>query len=247
MSGIRMGHSDPAGMPASGSVGRTSPVDDLQSIVPMILDVTRRDSVLARYDGPRRLVAEDALQFAAQLTSLTEWDEGRLLRNLGCQLKTVGDLDAVSLERLQRCQKFLRLVARLTGLVDTVPDRRAVVMECVALLTSTSLSADDLEELVNTGAGFTPIDYIRLGEISAAGELARAQVSDREGHGSSVLPPGPFDGLPIVHLSAARIDMYLLDMSEALGDEVSQHISAHLENCEACSQAVAYRRQRVTA
>jgi len=219
----------------------SSPLDDLQSVAPMILNVELRDRGLARYDGPKRLVAGEVLQSTAQLVQITEWSGEQLLTNLGCPLRTHGDLAAVDIKRLTRCQTFLRFLSRLTGLVDVVPDRRAVVIECAGLLKTTGRDADGLVELVESG-DFTPVDYIRLGEIGAAAELARTIAAQGATPVQDMATTGPFGEAPIVHLSTARIEMYIADMHDALGNEVSQRIKAHLERCEACAEAVAYCR-----
>ncbi len=223
-----------------------SALDDLTSIVPLILNLHLRDRVLARYDGPRRLVAEEALQFAGQLMQVTEWSGEQLLGNLGCQL-TVAELNDVDLQRLERCQHLLRLISRLTGLVDERIDRRAVVIECAGLLKDTRRDALELAKIMETatqayGVSFTPVDYIRLGEISAAADLAREIAN----HGADVAEdaPGPFDAVPPAHLSTTRIEIYVGPEPEVLGAEVSLCIAAHLEDCGACSRALEYCREQ---
>jgi hypothetical protein len=228
-------------------ISSSSALDDLTSIAPLILDVDLRDQVLARYDGPRRLVAEDALQFAGQLMQVTGWSGEQLLGNLGCEL-TVAELNDVDLKRLERCKHLLRLISRLTGLVDTLADKRAVVIECAGLLEDTRYDALALTRIIETatsagGMRVTPVDYIRLGEISAAADLAK-RIAQRDANAAegcaAADSPGPFDSVPAAHLSTTRIEIYNGPNREVLGAEVSLCIAAHLEECESCSRAVEY-------
>jgi len=228
----------------------SSPVDDLTSIAPLILDLELRDKVLARYDGPRRLVAEEALQFAGQLMQVTDWSGGQLLRNLGCRL-TVAQLSDVDIARLERCQQLFRFISRLTGLVDILADRRAIVIECASLLMDgTCRDAIELADVMQgtlqkgststaPGVELTPIDYIRLGEVTAAADLAREITT--HGEGANTLQ-GPFDSVPASHLSTSRICVYIGSRRAELGAEVSLRIDAHLDECKVCAEAVEYCR-----
>ncbi len=233
--------------------GATLPLADVQSIVPLILNVAKRDQVLARFDVPRRLAAEDSLQLAAQLTETTSWKEKVLLEKLGCEVKTIGDLGDATIEQLETCRKFLRLLSVLTGLVDIVADKRAVVVECAKLRKATDLGPDELSEVLKSGqrtdiSKITPVEFIRLGEIAAAGDLVRDLVPAT---GTARPRPktyaGPFGNVPPAHLSTTRIEMYVKGMRGALGTEVALHISAHLEDCQECKDAVDYCRTYTAA
>lgn len=223
-----------------GALAGTSTLDDLQLVAPLILDLQLRDKALARFDAPTRLRAEEVLQSAAQLMSMTEWDGKRLLAALGCTIKTVGDLDA-GYERLGRCQRFLSLVARMAGLVDVVFDRREVVIGCAGLLKDTGQGPARLEELFRQG-GFSAVDYLRLGEVSAALEQVQALAAPGSAQQARLPEHDPFATAPTVHLSTTRIDSYVVGERELLGDEVSNRIKLHLPECDACRNAVEYRR-----
>jgi hypothetical protein len=221
-------------------IAEVDAIDDLRAFAPLVLDVSRREQVFADWDSPRRLAAENALQHIAYLHSITEWGEERLLEELGCRVQTIGDLQELDLEKLERCDEFVGLVSRTVGLVSTIPDRRGVVLECSALLAEASLDAGGLEEALNAG-DFSALDYIRLGEISTAGRVAREHAGAiRE---KLTDADDPFAAVPTVHLSPPRIDIYLGGRDELLGEEVFNHIGLHLEDCEPCAAAVRSRIQ----
>jgi hypothetical protein len=232
---------DPSQTDESGALSAVSPVDDLQSIAPLILDLERRDAVLAGLDGPTRLRAEDVLQSAAQLTSMTEWSGERLLQALGCRFKADDEPDA-RYERLGRCQQFLHLVARMTGLVDTTADRRAVVEACADLLVATGQDSERLEDLLRAPGAVTGIDYLRLGEISAAVEHVLALAAPASVTRAAADADDFYAIAPTVHLSTTRIDMYLAGDVDGLGAEVASHIELHVAGCDPCRDAVDARR-----
>jgi hypothetical protein len=222
-----------------GAVATASLIDDLQPIIPLILNIELREKVLARFDGPTRLAAEEIFQCAGQLTSMTEWSEERLLEALGCTIKTVAEFH-VELAGLERCRTFLRLVTRNAGLLDTVPDRRDVVTESARLLKSIGGDAARLKLLQETkDSGYTAIDYLRLGEIEEATEhvrnLANAAI------GQAMAEDDPFAEVAKVHLSAVRLDMLITGEREALGVEVANHMTIHIEECTGCREAYQYR------
>jgi hypothetical protein len=224
-----------------GTVTATSLSDDLQPIIPLILDVALREQVLAKFDGPKRLVAEEIFQCAGQLTSMTEWSEERLLEALGCKIKTVAEFHDVELEGLERCRAFLRLVTRNAGLLDTVLDRREVVIESAKLLKAVGGNATRLEELQEAKVGlYTAIDFIRLGEIEAATEHVR-NLADTAAIGQTMAVDDPFAELPTVHLSTTRIDMLIRGRRKDLGEEVANHMALHIEDCPGCRDAYDYR------
>jgi hypothetical protein len=227
-------------------VGGSSLIDDLQPIVPLILNVDLRDATLAKFDGPTRLAAVEIFQCASQLTSMTGWSETRLLEVLGCTIKTVGDFK-VELDRLERCRSFLSLVTRHSGLLDTDADRRQLVVEYARLLKATGSDAQNLETILKVNvAGYTAVDYIRLGEIEAAVEQARLEygVDDADEPGAE---SDPFADAEAVHLSSTRLDMLIEDRRSELGPEVANYMAAHIAQCPGCGKAFAYRKSHLTS
>jgi hypothetical protein len=222
----------------------SSLIDDLQPIVPLILDLDLRDEVLATFDGPARLAAEGIFQCAARLTSMTQWSEQRLLEVLGCTIKTVGDFK-VELDRLNRCGDFLALVALDAGLVDTQMDRRQLVVEYARLLKATGASAETLKASLKVEVGgYTAVDYIRLGEIEAAIEQTRL-VHGLDDINTAGAESDPFEDTDTVHLSPNRMDMLIEEKRSDLGPEVANYMSAHIEKCPACGSAFEYRKSHL--
>jgi hypothetical protein len=222
-----------------------SAIDDLQLVAPLILNTELRDRVLPRFDGPHRLEIQETLTHAARLVSMTEWREGQLLDELGCPLRTVGEFDGVELEPLQNCQGFLRLVARDAGLVELRNDRRQVVRESSRLLKMVDGQVGILEGLLETQVeGYTAIDFIRLGEIEAAGETVRG-LCGVSLLGQEAGENDPFAEAPTVHLSTSRLAMLAEGRSDDLGAEVARHMELHIELCQGgCREA--FDRERIS-
>jgi len=230
-----------------GQLAAKSPIDDLQSIAPLILDLALQEVVLAGFDGPRRLEAEEVFQFAGRLTSMTEWPEERLLEALGCTIRTLREFNGVELDGLQRCRSFLRLVTRDAGLVDTVPDRRQVVIESARLLKAIGNDVAYLGKLLETKVdGYTAIDLIRLGEVETASEKVRC-LAKAASIGQTPADDDPFAETAPVHLSTTRIDMLIRDQRDALGVEVANHMKLHIKECPGCREAYAYQASHLTA
>ncbi len=216
--------------------GGVETIRDLEaSIAPMLLDVDLRVETLRELEPEERDIAMRAIQHASRLHQSTEWTEEQLLERLGCTM-SAAQLCDVRLPRLQRCEHFLGLVERLVGCVDTKPDRRAVVLECAKLLRTTGRGSHGLEEAFARGT-FSAIDYLELGEISAAGCAVREQA------GTERVIPNPYASAPLVHISAPRLGMYLDGRRELLGEaRVFDRIGAHIQGCAACRSASEYRR-----
>lgn len=215
----------------------TSLTEDLQPIIPLFLNVALREQALARFDEKERLAAEEIFQCGSRLSEMTDWTQERLLVMLGCKIKTLEEFHKAELDGLERCEAFLRLVTRNAGLVDTVPDRREMVVESARLLKAIGGSTGRLEELLTKkDRKYSAIHYIRLGEIEEASEQVRrfAGVTAVDQADDSV---DPFSGVPTVHLSATRIDMLIRGAREELGEEVANYMAAHIENCRSCHDA----------
>lgn len=225
-----------------GAVAVASPIDDLDSIAPIILDAAKRDVVLAEFSGEKRLIAEEILQCAGRLTSMTEWPEEHLLKQLGCQLSTVGRFTGVDLNGLKRCQNFMRLVTQKTGLVEIVPDRRQVVRGLARLLKATGDDVDRLEYFLFTPVErYTAVDLIRLGEFEAAADQVRV-LAGIPGVGQEVSPDDPFAELPSVHINTARLNILIdPDRRDELGAEVANYMQRHIKECDGCRAAYEHR------
>lgn len=227
-----------------GAVASASLTDDLQPIAPLFLDIELRERSLAKLEEDERLAAEEVFQCGIRLSEMTAWTQERLLEVLGCKIKTMGEFKA-ELDGLERCSTFFRLVTRNAGLVDTVSDRREVVVESARLLKAIGGNADHLRKLLATKDGeYSAIDYIRLGEVDEASEHVR-KVAHLESADQFAAEDDPFAGAPTVHLSATRIDMLIKGKHAELGMEVANYMEAHIEKCPGCGQAYADRITRL--
>jgi hypothetical protein len=193
-------------------------------------------------DPERLALIQGLVALVEGLSERTQWSPATLLKQIGCPARSPADLDEMDEDELADCRAFLELVDRAAQLVDLAIDRRAVAMECSRLLKATGEDAAGLDRILNDGA-FSPMQYIALGEISQAAEVARMQsglLRDSPDEGTN-----PFDAAPVVHLSLPRIELYVRDKHEQLGDHVIESITAHLKTCDGgCPEAVAFRRAR---
>jgi hypothetical protein len=227
-----------------GAVSAASLIDDLQPIAPLFLDVELRERSLAQLEEKERLAAEEVFQCGIRLSEMTAWTQERLLEVLGCTIKTMGEFKA-ELDGLERCSTFFRLVTRNAGLVDTVPDRREVVVESARLLKAIGGDAKQLRTFFATKDGeYSAIDYIRLGEIEEASEHVR-KVANVEAPDQLDGGEDPLAGVRTVHLSATRIDMLIREEHDKLGVEVASYMDAHIKKCPGCRHAHADRISRL--
>ncbi len=189
----------------------------------------------------QRVLIQGLVSLVETLCARTEWPRDTLLREIGCPARTQADLHGMDQKELKDCTAFLKLVDRTAQLVDLSIDRRAVVMECSRLLKATQENAKGLQQILKRGT-FSPLQYIALGEISRAAEVAREQrgiASDTPEEGTN-----PFDGAPVTHLSVPRVDLYVRGKQELIGERVFDRITKHLQTCDGCLDSVVYQRSQ---
>jgi hypothetical protein len=202
----------------------------------------KRRSKQVQFDGageykldPETLVLLDTLRDA------TEWDHETLVDYLSAP--AADPTSGVDAESTHDWKALLTAVAEAAAVVDTVWDKRHVVTEFSPLL---RLVGED--ERVREAAArlaqtvheredddLSPFEYIELGEIDAASELVAARFGE-----GSLAPTSPYRSEPVVHLSEARILLYLDGERELLGRNVYPRIESHLATCDVCWEAVAF-------
>ena len=236
-------HSRRSDTDSLGAVATLDAIDGLQTMSPLLLDEEHAERVFAELPPEQRLVTGAIVQHARRLRDVCRWTDEELLVRLGCDLKTVKDVSDAPLATLRNCAAFLDLLWTLTGLVDTVSDKRAVTMECAVLLKDVHRDAAGLGRLLAEGEP-PGLELIRLGEISAAAAAARrsAGASHPWEQTSEELP---YAAVEQVHLSLPRLDLYLQGDREALGHGVYDRITVHVEECGACVTALATRRRQL--
>jgi hypothetical protein len=188
-------------------------------------------------DPRRRLLVEELRQRVDLISAQAEWDNETLLTEIGCQFQTEEELDAASIERLQRCATFLKVIAGVIGMLDVVYDKRAAIVTCSNLVRGTGRDPADLDAALDDEDS-VPMFYFRLGEIDSAARALRlslglARASDRNDLGS------PFAGMPSAHLSVPRARIHASgNGAEQLGSEVDAAIRSHVKTCDACRALV---------
>lgn len=233
---------DTDGQHGIGAIALVNPIDDLAELRPFLEDEAGCEDTLAQLPKRERDGARRVVQLADTLCTLTEWPRETLLDELGCEARTRTDLDGFEPERLMRCEAFLELTREMAELVDTVTDRRGVVMHCARLLKATHQNADGLRTTLSRGT-FSARRYIELGEIAAAARVARAAAGiARENPAAS---ESPFVMRPTVHLSVERARLFACGERAALGPSVYALIAEHLPECQPCEAAVELQRRRI--
>ena len=201
-----------------------NPVDELTEVLALL------DEHDERLDG--------LIDIAERLQELTGWDRDQLLDNIGCEERENELADDPA--KIERCEAFLDTLLDAASRVEGRGSRRGVVKRCARLSKSETVDVDRLAAALSEGK-VSALNYFELGEI-ASGERAA-----REAAGIALsaqqIGPSPYDGLPAVHLSQPRIDVYVSDERGVLGEGTVSNIEKHIRSCQACETAVETRRQ----
>jgi hypothetical protein len=213
----RMGMEAPGERRGSGSSGApiASQLDHDSAAAAAPLDVHADVAVLARELG---------------------WDRAQLLEAIdqfAPELRAPND-GANAVER----EVVFTLLSDLAQLVDTASDRRSVVLHCADMLAAIHGDTQAVRQAFEEQGsdGFAARDYIALGEISDGAAVARARLGLHEPDGHN-----PYSAAPTVHLSEARLRLYVERRKDVLGAKVFARMHAHITDgdCDACRGAVA--------
>ena len=166
-----------------------------------------------------------------RLRSETGWSDDQILERLGCDTKSEEELSSLTKEHLETCLGYMLWVESLVKLHDVPVDKREIVEEAASFFAAAKRDLSRVEKAMRKGA-FTAEEYLELGEIKQAWELARAQLIDS---GGEVLAAAERDAL---HLSPKRLEVLASpDADELLGPRVARRMRVHLGHCTSCEAA----------
>jgi hypothetical protein len=217
-------------------------VDLETSLTPLIegdrLNDAKRDRQLRGLAEGERIATGQLFEYAQRLGELTEWPEATLLERIGCTIRSEEQLQTLPKERLDNCERFLRLLCDASEMVATVRSRRFVTRTCAGLIRQTREDAAGLRGLFEAGDP-TPFEYIRLGEVAEAARAVRVRAS--AGRPEDERPAGASPA----HISTPRLDAHIRRERETLGEAAFESIGGHLERCDACRGEAERRRQQI--
>jgi hypothetical protein len=256
---------------SSLSEDRLPPIEALEELAPILVDHDRfsQDQDVAQGDHDRTELFAQARRLILALQWSCQWGERELISRIVSKIdpqRSTPDDDADLIESLS----FMTLLVMLVGCVDTLSDRRAVVVEMSMLARQLRVETSvyeriltkrdwllgdehrrhaelsrvrDAELQVESDKRLSPLELIQFGEIDQACEVARWRAGKiREWERSS--GRSPFASAPMVHLSAGRLDLFASERTDLLGLTVHQRIARHLDSCTACRDALVVRRKQ---
>jgi hypothetical protein len=200
-----------------------------------IQELTEMRPLLAEQD--ERLAGLIAI--AEHLQELTGWDRDQLLDSIGCGERNPSEL-AAHPAKIKRCETFLGTLLEAAGSVEGQRSCRGVIKRCARLSKAETVDVEGLAAALSAGK-VSGLKYFELGEI-ASGERA-ARIAAGVASAAQKIGPSPYDGLPTVHLSRPRIDMYVKGKVGLLGERTAANMTTHIKGCKACEAAVETRRQ----
>ncbi len=208
-----------------GGVATRNPVDELTEMRPRLAD-----------EDPR---LAGLLNAAERLQELTGWDRDQLLDNIGCGERNPSEL-ADYPAKIQRCETFLLTLLDAATRVEGQGSCRGVIKRCARLSKAETVDVDGLAAALSHGK-VSALKYFELGEIASGERVAR--VAAGIATPAQRIGPSPYDGLPTVHLTQPRIDLYVCGKRNLLGERTAANIDAHIKKCGPCDGAVKTRRQ----
>jgi hypothetical protein len=187
----------------------------------------------------RAALFNDTFRIVVRLESHTGWAPMRLLEQVGCSTKTESDLEQLDATRLARCLEYLKWVESLLPDLDVEYDKRLTVSGAARFF---DFGGRDLAacKQAMAGGGFSPMEYLRLGEVAEAWRVARQQLPGEAGDQARARDErNPFtEAEEAPHLRAERIALLDEgDASELLGSRVAERIWSHLQVCPLCNEA----------
>ncbi len=225
-----------------------APLPDLEPVGFLLRDSSLRGRLLSELTSEEAFFANTILNHAERLEASTGWDGDTLAEYLGCPVATIKDFRDLGMERLTISSQYLELLWKLTGLIETAFDVRTLVLGYGHLYRRAENDITRVEESFTEDPGGA-YESLELGEVQTALDIA-LRVIDPKGFRE---PRNPFADQPRVHISTTRLDALIKGDLEVLGKAVvaprmREHIYGlpdHSEGCEACRDALEYRRARI--
>ena len=225
-----------------GAVGLLDPVEELAEWRPVLVDDDVFADLVPQYPPEDQELFDQLAKLADALAELTAWSRDELLDQIGCEHRERKNLvdDPATLDR---CTRFLLLLTEAATLVEGVGDCRTVVRSC-ARLSKVTRDVGALRGVLERG-DLSPFGYLAIGEIATAIRTARVELGLEPA--AVDVGPSPYDGLPPVHLSPPRAELYARGERALLGDRVYDAIARHVARCDACREAVEFQQTRLPA
>lgn len=203
-------------------------------------------SWLEENPGEANLLAR-AYSCLVRLSSHTGWTEDRVLKRLGCDTDSDEELRKLATERLGLCSLYFEWVESLLLELDLASDKRLIVSGAARFFAAAEEELDLCKTIMRTGT-FSPLEYLRLGEIAQSWQCAiRGLPGHRGNRARETQQKNPFIDESTPHLSPKRLDMLDRESSQALlGVRIEKRVRKHLNHCPTCEEAYGRRRSGVT-
>jgi hypothetical protein len=185
--------------------------------------------------GELLALAHDCL---VRLSSHTGWVKAQLLDRLGCDTKSEDELLQLPDEQMRLCTSYFEWVETLLCTLDLASDKRLTVSGAARFFAAAETNLDRCETIMRTGP-FSPVEYLKLGEIAQSWQCAIRRLQTPRGERARhTQAANPFIDESTPHLSPKRLDMLSRKDSQSLfGPRVEQRILKHLKDCSVCGDA----------
>lgn len=190
----------------------------------------------AHPDGAKLL--QSAYRCLVRLSWHTGWSEERALERLGCGTQSADEIREFPKEQMRQCGLFFEWVETLVLELDLPSDKRLLVSGAARFFTAAEKDLDTCKEVMHTGP-FSPLEYLRLGEIAESWQSAiRLLPGARGERARQTWATNPFVDQSTPHVGLKRMEMLALPDAEALfGPRIEKRVRKHLRDCGACGEA----------
>jgi hypothetical protein len=181
-----------------------------------------------------------------KLSSHTAWEQERVLDRLGCDTKSEDKFLELSEGQMRLCSDYFEWVESLLCNLDLASDKRLAVSGAARFFAAAEKDLDRCRAVMRAG-GFSPLEYLKLGEVAQSWQSAIRGLDGARGERARhTEAANPFIDESTPHLSPKRLDMLpLKDSQHLLGASVEERIHEHLEHCPVC-EAAAFERRAAT-
>jgi hypothetical protein len=179
-----------------------------------------------------------AFSCVVRISSHTGWPEEVALEHLGCDTKTEEELSDLTETRLRNCIDYMGWAESLLANLDLAIDKRLTVHGAAKFFVAAERDLSIVREAMDAG-DFSPTEYLRLGEIARAWEVALASLSGPEGDRvREIHDKNPFFDASTPHMSPMRLEMLgRADAAELLGSRVKDLMDEHVSLCHVCESS----------
>ena len=174
---------------------------------------------------------KEVFSCVVRLRSQTGWSDDQVLEGLGCDTKTERELASLTKEHLTQCLGYMLWVENMIAALDLPYEKRQILREAARFFVAAGRDMDRIQAIMDRG-GFSPNDYLSLGEIKTGWELAFARLEG--GNGNDRIREGGRD-TEGSHLSPRRLQLLAKpDADQVLGPRVARRMREHLAACGSC-------------